>query len=49
MSLFSPTLPILPDILTFGKWAFEKMCGGLRKNSEPLTRSWNLEEFRAPL
>ena len=31
------------------KNSFGKMSGGLGKNSEPLPRSWNLEEFRAPL
>jgi len=38
-----------PDDVTFGKWPFEKMSGGLEKNSEPLPRSWDLEEFRASL
>jgi len=40
------TPPPLDDV-TFGKWAFEKMSGGLGKNSEPLPRSWDLEEFQA--
>ena len=40
--------PSLDDVI-FGKWPFGKMSGGLRKNSEPLTRSWDLEEFPASL
>jgi len=47
MSLFSPTPPL--DDVTFGKLSFEKMSGGLRKNSEPLPRSWDLKKIRAPL
>ena len=34
--------PPLHDV-TFGKWPFGKMSGGLRK------KSWDLEEFRTPL
>ena len=53
MSLFSPTPKLVfcdlppppPDDVTFGKWPLEKMSGGLGKNSEPLPRSWDLEEF----
>jgi len=53
MSLFSPTPPNsyfanppppLNDV-TFGKWPFEKMSGGLGENSEPLPRFWDLEEY----
>ena len=57
MSLSSPTPPQLVfcdlppplDDVTFGKWPFGKMSGGLRKNSELLPRSWDLEGFRASL
>ena len=41
--------PLPPDDVTFGKWPFGKMSGGLGKNSEPLPWSWDLEEFPAPL
>jgi len=30
------------DEVTFWKWPFDKMSGGLGKNSEPLPRSWDL-------
>ena len=36
-----------PDDVTFGKMAFRENVGGLRKNSELLPRSWDIEEFRA--
>ena len=39
----------LPDDIIFGKWLFGKMSGGLRKNSEPLPRSWDLEELLSSL
>ena len=52
MSLSSPPPKLVfcdsaLDDVTFGKWPFEKMSGRLRKNSEPLLRSWDLEELRA--
>ena len=44
-----PPHPSLLDDVTFEKWSFEKMSGGLGKNSKPLPRSWDLEEFPALL
>ena len=47
--VFVLAYPPPPDDVTFGKWPFEKMSGGLGKNFESLPRSWDLEEFRASL
>ena len=36
-----PPPPPLDDV-TFEKWPFEKISGGLGENFEPLPRSWDL-------
>ena len=38
--VFCDPPPLLDDV-TFGKWPFEKMSGGLGKNSKLVPRFWD--------